>query len=230
MRLKIGRIANIDVFLHWTYVLLPGYIVYKLKWQNDLPWNVVGILIVLLLAVSTCVLMHEYGHALMARRYGVATKDIIISPIGGLARLDRIPRKPIQEMMITLAGPAVNLAIALLFAIYILVTHGQWMPDIGTTGLGEFPALMMWANGCLFLFNLIPAFPMDGGRILRSGLAFMIPYHRATLIAGVLGQLAAILFSIYGIASGQYILSAIGVFVYFAARFETMQSRMATVE
>ena len=226
MRLKLARIAGIDVFLHWTYVLAPIYIIYSLKWQRDVAWSVIGVLMSLLVSMSTCVLLHEYGHALMARRLGVVTKDIIITPIGGLARLERMPRKPFQELLISLAGPTVNLAIALLLATYVFATGQEWLPTLDFEGLAQFPVIMMWINAALFLFNLIPAFPMDGGRILRSGLAFVIPHRRATLIAGALGQTCAIVFSIFGFVSSQYVLILIGVFVFMAARFEVNQARL----
>lgn len=225
MRLKLGRIAQIDVFLHWTFILAPIYLVYEWKWQRNLPWGLVGILLVLLIAVFACVLMHEYGHALMARRFGVGTKDIIITPIGGLARLERMPRKPFQELMITLAGPFVNLVLAIGLAVYIYFSGSNWAPKAGFQGLMQFPVVLMWMNVVLFLFNLIPAFPMDGGRILRSLLAFVLTHRQATLVAGILGQILAVAFSIYGLTSGRYSLVLIGVFVYFAARFEMEQSR-----
>jgi Zn-dependent protease len=119
----------------------------------------------------------------------------------------------------------VNLVIALLLAIFILASGSDWIPEFRIDGFTQFPAIMMWINGALFLLNLIPAFPMDGGRILRSGLAFLIPHFQATLIAGLLGQLSAIAFSIYGLMSAQYLLILVGVFVFFAARFEMNQAR-----
>jgi Zn-dependent protease len=226
MRLKLGRFARIDVFIHWTYCLAPVYIIYRLKWLQDVPWSVIGILMILLIAMSICVLLHEYGHALMARWFGVATRDIIITPIGGLARLERMPHNPFQELLISLAGPVVNLVIALLLAVYIFAIGSNWIPEANFDGLTQFPTIMMWINAALFLFNLIPAFPMDGGRILRSGLAFVIPHLHATLIAGAIGQACAIAFSIYGFVTAQYVLILIGVFVFFAARLEMNQTRM----
>ncbi len=230
MRLKIARIAQINVFLHWTFFLAPIYLVYHWRWRNQLPWSIVLLLLVLLVAVFTCVLMHEYGHALTARVFGVQTKDIIITPIGGLARLERMPRNPFQELLITLAGPAVNLVIALAFAVYIFLSGGNWMPAPGFTGLLQFPVVLMWMNLVLFLFNLIPAFPMDGGRILRSSLAFFISHRQATLVAGILGQICAVSFATFGLISRQYSFVLIGAFVYFAARYEMRNSRTVVVD
>ena len=166
----------------------------------------------------------------MARWFGVSTKDIIITPIGGLARLERMPHNPFQELLISLAGPVVNLVIALLLAVYIFATGSNWIPESNFDGFKQFTAILMWNNAALFLFKLITAFPMDCGRILRSGLAFVIPHLHATLIAGAMGQACAIAFSIYGFVSAQYVLILIGIFVFFAARFEMKQTRMMARE
>jgi len=224
MRLKLGRVLGIDIFLHWTFFLAPAYLVYAWRSQG-LPWSMVAVMLGLLFAVFTCVLIHEYGHALMARRFGVQTKDIIITPIGGLARLTRMPRRPLEELMITIAGPLVNLVIATMLGVFLLATGGNFIPSAGYAGLTEFPTMMMWMNLFLFLFNLIPAFPMDGGRILRSSLAFFIPHREATLVAGILGQVCAVSFGIFGLWANQYSLVLIGVFVFFAARYEMAMSK-----
>lgn len=225
MRLKLGRVLGIDIYLHWTFFLAPAYLIYA--WRNQgLPWGMVAILLGLLVAVFTCVLMHEYGHALMARRFGVETQDIIITPIGGLARLQGMPKRPIEELLITIAGPLVNLVIAIGFLIFLLATGGSLLPSSGFDGLKEIAPMMLWMNFILFFFNLIPAFPMDGGRILRSSLAFVIPHREATMVAGILGQVCAIFFAAIGLYSGQYSLVLIGVFIIFAARYEMRASRM----
>ena len=225
MRLKLGRVLGIDVFLHWTFFLAPAYLIYAWRTQG-LPWGMVGIMLILLIAVFTCVLMHEYGHALMARRFGVETQDIIITPIGGLARLQGMPRRPVEELLITIAGPAVNLVIAIGFLLLLVATGKSVFPSSGFDGLKEFAPMMLWMNLILFFFNLIPAFPMDGGRILRSTLAFFIPHREATLVAGILGQICALLFAVFGFFAGQYSLILIGVFIIFAARYEMRASRL----
>ena len=218
-RLKIGRAFGIDVFLHWTFFLAPLYLVY-LHWRSGLQWPILGLSLVLLLAIFACVLLHEFGHALAARYFGVRTHDIIITPIGGLARLVQMPRDSLQEFAIAIAGPAVNLVIALAFGFYLAGTGQTLFLTEGTIGLLQFPQLMMWLNMLLFLFNLIPAFPMDGGRILRSLLSVSFSHHTATLIAGSLGQLVAVGFIVCGVVSGRYPLAAIGVFVFLAAAAE----------
>jgi Zn-dependent protease len=120
----------------------------------------------------------------------------------------------------------VNLVLASGFAIYIYFAGDRWIPAEGFDGLMQFPVVLMWMNLVLFLFNLIPAFPMDGGRILRSGLAFVMPHRRATLVAGLMGQMCAVAFIIYGVLNTRYSLVLIGAFIYLAARSEMEQSRL----
>ncbi|MFK7768578.1 MAG: M50 family metallopeptidase [Mariniblastus sp.] len=220
MRLKLGRIVNIDVFLHWTFILAPIYLVYEWRWQKNLPWSTVAILFGLLMAAFASVLMHEFGHALMARWFGVETKDIIITPIGGLARLEGMPKKAFEELLITVAGPLVNLVIASLIAVYLAISGSNWLPSDGFEGLTEIPVVLMWMNIALFLFNLVPAFPMDGGRILRSGLSMVLGHRTATLAAGSLGMVLAIGFAMTGLVIKQYPFMLIGGFVFLAALYE----------
>jgi len=224
MRLKIGRIAQIDIFLHWTYVFLPIYIIYRCRIQAQMPWDVIGILMTLVAALFACVLMHEYGHALMARRFGIGTKDIIITPIGGLARLDRMSHEPYHELMITIAGPAVNLLIAFgLGSIVYLVTGSLNVES--SFRWSHFGGILTWMNVAFFLFNLVPAFPMDGGRVLRSCLAMFLSHHQATMIAGFIGQGLAVAFTVFSIATRQFMLVPIGVFIFYAALMEMRVSR-----
>ena len=218
-RLKIGRAFGIDVFLHWTFFLAPLYLVY-LQWRSGLHWPILGISLVLLLTIFACVLFHEFGHALAARYFGVRTHDIIITPIGGLARLVNMPRDPLQEFAIAIAGPAVNLVIALAFGFYLAGTGQPVLLSEKTLGILQFPQLMFWLNLLLFLFNLIPAFPMDGGRILRSLLSVSFSHQTATLAAAALGQLVAVGFIVIGIFTKSYPLAVIGAFIFIAAAAE----------
>ena len=227
-RLKLMRLAGIDVYLHWTYFLAPLYIVYSTR-DFDQAWLVNGVLFFLLLNLSFCVLLHELGHALMARRFGVPTKDIIITPIGGLARLAWMPKKPNQEFAISFAGPLVNLLIAVLLGVIVCFAGGSLLPSLSFEGMSQLPVVMLWINLALFLFNLIPAFPMDGGRMLRSVLAKRMSYLRATLIAARLGQLSALSFSIFVLWENQYPLILVGVFVFVSAQFELNQARLKQV-
>ena len=227
MRIRLLRAAGIDVFLHWTFLFAPLYLVFDLWYLQGLEWPVVGLFLLLLLAVFVCVLFHEYGHALVAKWFGIQTRDIIMTPLGGIARLERMPRKPFQELMITIAGPLVNLGLAIAIFAFLVATERPFVPQPGIEGVSEFPAVLMWMNMFLFLFNLIPAFPMDGGRILRSSLAFVVGHEKATFAAGVLGQVMALVFCVVALTLGPFSLLLIGVFVFFAARIEMAASKRA---
>src|SRR5262249_36836735 len=146
--------------------------------------------VVMMLMAFACVLLHELGHALTARRFGIRTLDIVLLPIGGVARLDRMPERPREEILVAIAGPAVNLAIVL-----VLVAAGvaRWPLRIEELTRGPLPFLFL-VNFAMLAFNLIPAFPMDGGRVLRALLATRMPYVRATRIASTVGQGIALLF------------------------------------
>lgn len=174
----------------------------------------------LILAVFGCVVLHELGHAFMARHYGIPTLDITMYPIGGVARLQRMPREPKQEFMIAIAGPAVNLGIA---GVLYLVTTVMGSPTSmieAMTPQGNVLTMLMWVNLALVVFNLLPAFPMDGGRVLRAGLATQMDYRNATHVASLIGQGMAFLFAIYGLFTGLWTLPLVAVFVFMAARQE----------
>ncbi|MCC6297741.1 MAG: M50 family metallopeptidase, partial [Anaerolineales bacterium] len=164
---KLGRFLGIDVYIHATFLLLIGWVGYS-YWleHHNLAEVVNGILFIL--ALFLCVVLHEYGHALTARKYGIKTRDITLYPIGGVARLERLPDKPIEELWVALMGPAVNVVIAaILFALLFLTRSLTPLTGL-TVASGSFPMRLMIVNVSLVLFNLIPAFPMDGGRVLRA--------------------------------------------------------------
>jgi Zn-dependent protease len=219
----LATFFNIPVKIHWSFLLMGLYVV-LIGWKESMDtWGMLGFGgFVLLLFV--CVLLHEYGHALTARKYGVETKDIIISPIGGMARLMSIPRKPIQEFWIALMGPAVNVVIAIILAIIIYFSGLTWLPEgTPTTFFNDWknmPSMLMGINIGLVIFNMIPAFPMDGGRVLRALLAFKLHRVKATRIASFIGQGLAVAFIAFGIYQGEYILPFIGVFVFMTATYE----------
>ena len=186
--LSLGRIAGIDVFLHWTFVLLlAGAFAFYLFSGSSLGIALAGV--GLILAVFACVVLHEFGHALMARRYDVPTRDITLYPIGGVARLQRIPDEPKLELLIAVAGPAVNVAIAAVVFLVLVATGQSLEPGAGLLApADQFLQNVLWINLVLVAFNLLPAFPMDGGRVLRALLAFRLDYARATQIAAAVGQ------------------------------------------
>jgi Zn-dependent protease len=212
---RIGTIAGIRVELHVTFLILIGWIAISRGVATGSPAQALtaGLLTIM---VFGCVLLHELGHALAARRYGILTRDIILLPIGGVARLQRMPDKPQQEIVVAIAGPAVNVAIAV--ALYLLTGLSHPLGEAILRG-GLFETLLV-VNVFMVLFNLIPAFPMDGGRVLRALLALVLPYARATRIASFVGQAFAVLFGVYGIYQHNVMLGLIALFVFLAASEE----------
>jgi Zn-dependent protease len=223
---KIGTITGIDVFTHATFLLIIGWVGFS-YWQQTrtLAGTLEGILFTLVL--FGCVVLHEFGHALTARRYGIKTRDITLYPIGGVARLERMPDQPIQEFWVALAGPAVNLVIAALLFGWLAVT-GTLAPLSGLSMTsGPFIERLLMVNVSLVLFNLIPAFPMDGGRVLRSLLALRLEYTRATQVAATIGQGIALLFGFVGLLTNPFLVF-IAFFVWIGAAQEASMVQMKT--
>jgi Zn-dependent protease/predicted transcriptional regulator len=217
----------IDVDVHATFALLILYIAI-VEYQRTQNLLNVALAIAYILVVFASVVAHEFGHALTARRYGVATRGITLLPIGGVARLDRLPSKPQQELAIAIAGPIVSAAIALIIYLGLRLT-GTAVPDVTTelTGIG-FLARVMYVNVAIVLFNLLPAFPMDGGRILRAGLAIKLGALRATAIAATVGKAFALLFGIVGLYTNPFLVF-IALFVWLGAAGEEAHTRMQAV-
>ncbi len=221
---RIGRFAGIDVYVHATFFLLIGWIglSYWLQ-ENTIAAVISGVGFILALFAS--VVLHEYGHALTARRFGVRTRDITLYPIGGVARLERIPDDPKQELWVAIAGPAVNVVIAGVLLLWLGLTSAlSSVADVSLTGGGFLERLMM-TNLLLVGFNLIPAFPMDGGRVLRALLAMRLEYTRATQIAASIGQAIAFLFGFIGLFSNPFLVF-IALFVWIGAQSEAQTVRM----
>jgi Zn-dependent protease len=216
--LKLGSFAGIRIYLHWTFVLLLGWILLSHLGQGHgwtEAWRGLGFII----ALFGCVLLHEFGHALTAKYYGIRTRDITLLPIGGIARLERLPENPRHELWVTLAGPAVNLVIAgVLFAVVYFVYEANEFSQARLLE-GNFLLRLMWVNVFLGAFNLLPAFPMDGGRVLRALLCMRLGRARATRLAAGIGQGMAILFGIAGFF-GNPMLIFIAIFVYLGAEAE----------
>ena len=204
---KMGQVAGIDLFLHPSALLV---------WLFVASGTGSGLIdsLPLVVALFTSIVLHELGHALMARRYGIGTNDITLYLIGGIARLNRMPRSAGPELLIALAGPAVNVVIAAGLA--------------GVMALGVHPRLLyevLGLNVALVLFNLLPVFPMDGGRVLRALLSGWLGRVRATEIAATIGQALAIVGGVVGLFNGRWLLAILAVFIYSAAAVERFQVR-----
>lgn len=213
---RIGTVSGIGIFVHWTFwVMLGGLFTWYLYMGSTVGAAFMGIALVL--AVFGCVILHELGHSMAARRYGIPTVDITMYPIGGIARLQRMPRNPRQELVIALAGPAVNLVIAV---VLYLIDNTADSLRVVLAGRGGLLDMLMWVNLALVGFNMIPAFPMDGGRVLRAGLATRIDYRRATYIASLVGIVIAVVMFIYGVMTANLALPFVALFVIFAGRQE----------
>jgi Zn-dependent protease/predicted transcriptional regulator len=221
---------GIRVYVHWTFLILIGYIAF-MGYRADKSALTIAAEVGLVLIVFVCVVLHEFGHALMAQRFGVDTKDITLLPIGGIANLKRMPEEPRQEFWITVAGPMVNLVIAgLAFIVIAIMGVSMLFGDLflGATTWTQVLLFIFGANLMLFLFNLIPAFPMDGGRILRSLLSMRMARDKATRIAAGVGRFFAIAFVVFGLMNGQPFLALIGVFIFMAAGAESRMVEQQT--
>ena len=229
---KLGEFAGIGVYIHWTFFLLPVLLA-ATELMADGPLanrlSAAAFSVLVILATFACVVLHEFGHALTARRFGVKTRDIVLLPIGGVARLERIPRNPVQELWIALAGPAVNVVIAAAIGVGLLAV-GLLRGDIGSvitsTGPFAFPATMLAVNVVLIAFNMIPAFPMDGGRVLRALLAMRLEYSLATTIAARVGQVVAVAFFALGLYFGHIMIMLVGGMVFLGAAAEVRQATL----
>lgn len=248
--LKIAAPFGIPLRLHWTFGLVFVYIFF-MAWEDDWDWPTTVMALGLVISLFVCVTLHEYGHALMARRFGVSTRDILLSPIGGIARLDCIPDDPKEELLVALAGPAVNFVLAVFFGSYLFTLpslmrvhliqsflfrdSNYFLPELPLAGYAI--VILFFLNVVLALFNLLPAFPMDGGRILRALLSTRMRRYTATLIAARIGQFFALGFT--GIAVFLLIQSQgregifyifISAFVFITAqnelRFAALQDRI----
>jgi Zn-dependent protease len=214
---RIGTVAGTDIKVHVTFLLIVAWWAAIGYSQGGLPGALTGALA--LLALFACILLHEFGHILMARRFGVRTPDVILLPIGGVARLERIPDEPRQELLIALAGPAVTLAIALILWAILRLT-GSDAQVIRITEDQPFLAQLVSVNLYLLIFNLIPAFPMDGGRVLRAVLASRMGLLRGTRIAATLGQTLAVIGGLYGITRPEPFLVLVAFFIFLGANAE----------
>ena len=228
--IPIGRLLGIRLYVHVTLLLFLLWIGWA-SWV-DSGWRTSAWVLALVASVFLCIVLHELGHCVVAMRFGARVQSITLLPIGGVASLSSLPEKPVREFLVAVAGPAVNLVIA----VVLILLRGD-VPSL--RALGEVPSsLPQLADGLirtnlmLVLFNLIPAFPMDGGRMVRSGLAAFMPYDRATLAAALIGQLIAVGFMVFG---WHYtpMLGIIGIFIFWSAgreaQWSALRSRLGDV-
>jgi Zn-dependent protease/CBS domain-containing protein len=223
--LPIFRIAGIQLRIHVTFVLLIAWLAFGYYAQGGSPAAAEGVIFVLLLFL--CVVLHEFGHALAAKAFGINTPDITLLPIGGVARLERMPEEPKQELLIAVAGPAVNVVIAL----GLFVAGGSFINPFVNPAAPERVGLvsqLLIINVLLVAFNLLPAFPMDGGRVLRALLATRMSYARATQIAATVGQGFAFVFGFIGLIWNPFLIF-IALFVYIGASQEAALAQMKDV-
>lgn len=224
--ITIGRVAGTEIKVHLTFFILVAFWAMAGYQAGGAAGALAASL--LLFALFACVVFHEFGHILMAGRFGVRTPDVILLPIGGVARLERIPDEPRQELLIALAGPAVTLAIVIV--LYILLALSGQEPRLwGLRPDGPFLETLMRVNLYLLLFNLFPAFPMDGGRVLRAILASRFGLVPGTRIAARLGQASAVVAGFYGLTAGAPVLVLVALFVFLGAGAEAsaVETRVA---
>lgn len=231
--LRLGKIAGIQLEVHWTFALLliwAGFV----EFQNSGNFTRVAVNQGFILVLMACVVLHELGHALMAGKFNIRTRRIILLPIGGVATLEKMPEKPGQELLVALAGPAVNVVIALLLSLVIPLKRyfnfdGVVVEEIlYAPNLQNFLFYLFIANVMLVLFNLIPAFPMDGGRVLRALLGFRLSRVEATNIAAAIGQALAVVFFILGFFINPFLI-LIAFFIFFGAYGENQMVRQNSI-
>jgi len=219
---RIARVAGIDVKIHVTFLLLLAWFGWMYWQERGVSGAIEGVGFTLLLFL--CVLLHEFGHAFAARAYGIRTPDITLLPIGGVARLERMPSKPAHELVVAIAGPAVNVVIAALLAFFLAFkVRATDFSDIDHVG-GSLAAKLFYVNVMLVAFNAIPAFPMDGGRVLRALLAMRFSNVLATTIAARVGQTIAVGFAAASFL-GAPMLLFIAIFVFLGAQQELAYAR-----
>lgn len=226
--IRIAHVAGINVRVHISFFLI--LILGAVQW-GGLGGGLEGALfgVVLMILLFGCVTLHELGHSIVANRLGVPVREIILLPLGGVAVMNKSPEKPLHEFLIAIAGPVVNIVIAALLALpagsqiraALLDGSGRLADSANDPTLNNLLFWLFSANLSLVIFNLIPAFPLDGGRIFRSLLALAIGMPRATQIAVVVGQAIAIGLGVFGVLSGNFLLALIAVFVFFGAGQET---------
>jgi len=224
---KIARVAGIDIYIHATFLLLI-YLVGISYWKQQGTAAAVISGIAYILALFFCVVLHEFGHSLTARRYGIRTRNITLLPIGGIASLEKMPDDPRQEINVAIAGPAVNFVIAIILYFYLYFSNTPVTAEQFGVANGSFLHRLMMVNIFLGAFNLLPAFPMDGGRVLRAILALRMDHTKATQKAASVGQFLAVGMGLLGIMYNPFLLF-IAIFIWFGASIESNAEQLKSV-
>ncbi len=231
--LKLGNVSGIKIEVHWTFTLLLVWVVF-LDIQRGGTFQTTLFNMALILVLFACVILHELGHALTAKKFNIKTKKITLLPIGGVASLEKMPDKPGEELLVALAGPAVNVIIAVLLSLAIplrsyfnfdnvVIDEMLFQPS-----LPNFLFYLFIANVMLVVFNMIPAFPMDGGRVLRALLSFKLGRVKATAIAATLGQAMALIFFVLGLLFNPFLV-LIAFFIFFGAYGENQMVKQTSL-
>jgi Zn-dependent protease len=215
---KIAKLFGIDLLIHWSFWLLPLWV--ALWWDESQQGLPLWLGMILILCLFVCVVLHEFGHALMAQHFGIRTRSITLSPLGGLAQLERMSKAPWEEFCITVAGPLVNVAIAIVLGVGLTGIFAA-QPALAATLPFEFVLKLLALNIFLVIFNMLPVFPMDGGRVFRAILAGSLGMLQGTRVAVGIGTVLAILMGAAGLfLLGNPFLFLIGLFVMFAGQQE----------
>jgi len=231
--LHLFSVDGIRVRMHWTFLLLIAWVFFASLLSDTstgLPGAARAVVFVLLIFV--CIVLHEFGHAFAARQLGIRTRDVTLLPIGGLARLERMPERPIHEFFVAIAGPLVNVVIVLLLLPVMMAVHGMKGPALPEQpGLHDIDFLtgLVMVNIFIVFFNMLPAFPMDGGRVLRAILSIFMDRVRATAIAAGTGQIIAVLFLLIGLLTGHVMLMLVAVFIFLGAGAEAQHAQTSAV-
>jgi Zn-dependent protease/predicted transcriptional regulator len=238
---SVARVSGIDIKIHATFAAILGLGAFQWGFpkgfagESSFSGAVFGMGLMILL--FTCVVLHELGHSLVAQKFGLKVREIVLLPIGGIARLEKNPEKPLHELLIAAAGPLVNVAIAVLLffagglAVNLGALEGRSLLEtpVGPPSLAVLWGWLFTANVALAVFNMIPAFPMDGGRVLRAALAMKMGFSRATRIATSVGQAIAFAFGLFGVLTGNFLLVLVAFFVFMGAGQERAEEQARTV-
>ena len=231
--LKLGKVSGIAIEVHWTFTLLLLWVAF-LEVQRGGNMTSILMNMALVVVLFFCVVLHELGHSLTAKKFGIKTTQITLLPIGGVASLEKMPEKPAQELLVALAGPAVNVLIAMVLLLFVPLQSYLGLDVEALNNLVNAPDIQTFlfflfvANVMLVVFNMIPAFPMDGGRVFRALLSFGLGRVKATEVAATLGQILAVLFFIFGLVLNPFLI-LIALFIFFGAYGENQMVRQGAL-